>query len=200
MPYNAALRIMTLQCGSAENSFPSARKRWFTLGIGATSGNCQNKEQRWFTKRLHHHPTRSGNDGTSLNTILPTDIFAFIPMCVYHVPIFFMYIFILQMCLYVHIQYECICFKRILLNASLCTQHTAQRGQTSQNVRVWQRERLIAGPCKVACVPQTPNSSEGFSRTLLKARWGRGVVSSCKLLGVGILCDCSCPHASGHFL
>ena len=35
------------------------------------------------------------------------------------------------------------------------------------------------------------------SKALLKARWGRDVVSCCKLLGVGILCSCSCPHGSG---
>ena len=129
IPYNAALRIMTLQCGSAENSFPSARKRWFILGIGAISGNCQNKEQRWFTKGLHHHPTLSGNDGTSLNTILPTDIFSFIPMCVYHVPICFLCIYLYYRCVY-RCTYSMNVFKGILLNASLCTQHTAQRGQT----------------------------------------------------------------------
>lgn len=129
MPYNAALRIMTLQCGSAENSFPSARKRWFILGIGAISGNCQNKEQRWFTKGLHHHPTLSGNDGTSLNTILPTDIFSFIPMCVYHVPLCFLCIYLYYRCVY-RCTYSMNVFKGILLNASLCTQHTAQRGQT----------------------------------------------------------------------
>jgi len=45
---------------------------------------------------------------------------------------------------------------------------------------------------------KTPNSSKGFSKVLLKARWGRVVVSCCKLLGVGILRSCSCPHRSDH--
>ena len=30
------------------------------------------------------------------------------------------------------------------------------------------------------------------------AKIGGGVVSCCRLLGVGILCSCSCPHKSGH--
>ena len=51
---------------------------------------------------------------------------------------------------------------------------------------------------QVACAQKTPNSLKGFSRAFLKARWGRGVVSCCKLLGVGILCSCSCPCRSGH--
>ena len=42
------------------------------------------------------------------------------------------------------------------------------------------------------------NSLKGFSKALLKARWGRHVVGCCRLLGVGILCSCSCPHRSGH--
>ena len=43
-------------------------------------------------------------------------------------------------------------------------------------------------------VAQAPNSSKGFG----KAKWGKGVVSCCELLGVGILCSCSCPRRSGH--
>ena len=42
------------------------------------------------------------------------------------------------------------------------------------------------------------NSLKGFSKALLKARWRRRVVGCCRLLGVGILCSCSCPHRSGH--
>ena len=51
---------------------------------------------------------------------------------------------------------------------------------------------------RVSHVPKTLRSSKGFSETFLKARWGRGLVSFCKLLGVGILCFCSCPCMSGH--
>ena len=47
---------------------------------------------------------------------------------------------------------------------------------------------------------RTPNSLKGFSKTLLKARLGRGVVSCGKLLGVGILCSCSCPCRSGQYV
>ena len=42
------------------------------------------------------------------------------------------------------------------------------------------------------------NSLKGFSKALLKARWRRHVVGCCRLLGIGILCSCSCPHKSGH--
>ena len=50
----------------------------------------------------------------------------------------------------------------------------------------------------VAHTPKTPNSSKGFSKALLKARWGKGVVHCCKLPGAGILCSCRCPSRSGH--
>ena len=45
---------------------------------------------------------------------------------------------------------------------------------------------------------KTPNTSKDFSKALLKARWVRGVVSCCKLLGVGILCSCNCPCRLDH--
>ena len=48
-----------------------------------------------------------------------------------------------------------------------------------------------------SCPPKTPNHPKGFSKALLKARWRRGMVSCCKLLGVGI-CSRRCPHRSGH--
>ena len=159
MPYNAALRIMTLQCGSAENSFPSARKRWFTLGIGATSGNCQNKEQRWFTKRLHHHPTRSGNDGTSLNTIVPTDIFAFIPMCVYHVPICFLCIYLYYRCVYMYTYSMNVFVLSAYCWMQVCvpnTQHSeAKQAKTSECGR---EKGLLQGHARwpVSPKPQTP--------------------------------------------
>lgn len=44
-----------------------------------------------------------------------------------------------------------------------------------------------------------PRLPEGFQQSIfLKARWGRGGIGCCKLLGIGILCFCSCPHRSGH--
>ena len=77
-----------------------------------------------------------------------------------------------------------------------------QWGQINWVIEVWSRERFIAGPCKkdwsTLCHAKTPNSSKGFSKALLKARWGRVMVSCCKLLHVGILCSCSCPRRSDH--
>ena len=77
-----------------------------------------------------------------------------------------------------------------------------QWGQINWVIEVWSRERFIAGPCKenwsTLRPTKTPNSSKGFSKALLKARWGRVVVSCCKLLSVGILCSCSCPRRSDH--
>ena len=63
----------------------------------------------------------------------------------------------------------------------------AEKGLLQGHVRRW-----------AARAQKTQNFSKGFCKGSLKARWGRGVVSCCKLLGVGILCSCSCPHRSGH--
>ena len=41
------------------------------------------------------------------------------------------------------------------------------------------------------------NSPKGFGKIFLKASWGRGVAGCCRLLGVGILCSCSCPRRPG---
>lgn len=38
---------------------------------------------------------------------------------------------------------------------------------------------------------KTWTSPEGFNKAFLKARWERS------MLGVGILCSCSCPQMSG---
>lgn len=47
-----------------------------------------------------------------------------------------------------------------------------------------------------ACASQSPDSLSGFSEALLKARLVRGMISCCKVLGVGILRSCICPHRS----
>ena len=44
--------------------------------------------------------------------------------------------------------------------------------------------------------PPHPQKKTGFSKAFLKARWGKSVVGCCKLLGLGILCSCICPHGS----
>ena len=72
--------------------------------------------------------------------------------------------------------------------------------QHYQNIGIWSRERLIAGPCKETrgLSPKKPlNSPKGFSKAFLKARWGGGVVGRCWLLGAGILCSHSCARRSG---
>ena len=74
-----------------------------------------------------------------------------------------------------------------------------QWGQTNRNVGVWSREgfcRAMQGERVHA--PQTLDSLKSFSKAFLKARWGRGVVGCCKLLGVGILCPCRCLGRSSH--
>ena len=74
----------------------------------------------------------------------------------------------------------------------------------------WNKERFIAGLSNTknrvgawgwtgsSCSENLPDSRKGFSKAFLKARWGRGGIGCCKLLGIGILCFCSCPHRSGH--
>ena len=51
----------------------------------------------------------------------------------------------------------------------------AQWGQTNWNVRVWSRERFIAGPYEETggFCPKSPELPEVFGQTFLKARWGR---------------------------
>ena len=72
--------------------------------------------------------------------------------------------------------------------------------EAKQYWNVWSRERFIAGPCKEmgGSCPKNPNSPKGFNKASLKVRWERGLVSCCRLLGVGILCSGSCPRRSGH--
>ena len=78
----------------------------------------------------------------------------------------------------------------------LCLTHSeAKRYQN--DIWVWSRGRFTAGPCEEHgwLMPQrTLQSPKRFQGTIvqLKARWGRGLVGCHTLLGVGILCSCSC--------
>ena len=81
---------------------------------------------------------------------------------------------------------------------------TTQWGQTKRNVGVWNIEfycRATQGEC-LAHAQKTLNSSKGFRKLLLKARWGRGEVRCCKLLGIGVHCSCSCAriNSSDHYV
>ena len=81
----------------------------------------------------------------------------------------------------------------------VCLMHSEARQYL--NVVVWRAEKGLLQNCTEdgwLVPPKIPNSPEGFSKALPKARWGKDVVSCCRLLGVGILCSCSCPHRSGH--
>ena len=71
--------------------------------------------------------------------------------------------------------------------------------QTNWNRGVCSIERFTEGPSKETrdLCPKNQNSREGFSKALLKARWGRGEIHCCKPLGIRILCPCSCPQRSG---
>ena len=66
-------------------------------------------------------------------------------------------------------------------------QFGAEKGLLQDHARGW-----------VSHVPKTLKSSKGFRKACLKARWEKDVFSCCKLLGVGILCSCSCRCMSGH--
>ena len=85
----------------------------------------------------------------------------------------------------------------VIEGKSVCLTHS--EAKQYQNIGVWSREGFIAGPCREmgGSCPKVLHSLKGFSKALLKARWGRDVFSCCKLLGVGILCSYSCPHGSG---
>jgi len=60
----------------------------------------------------------------------------------------------------------------------------AEKGLLQGHARSW-----------VAHAPKNPKLLK-LSKAILKARRGRGMVDSCKCLGVGILCSCSFPHIS----
>ena len=66
--------------------------------------------------------------------------------------------------------------------------------------RVWSGGDLLQGYVRgwVSPAQQTLNSLKSFSKACLKARWGRGEVGCCILLGTGILCSCNYQHRSGH--
>ena len=76
-----------------------------------------------------------------------------------------------------------------------------QWGQTILKHQSWEQRKVC---CRAMqgdgwIMPQNPpDSSKGFSKALLKAEWGRAVVTCCKLRGVGILYSCSCPRRSVH--
>ena len=70
----------------------------------------------------------------------------------------------------------------------LCPMHSEARQTETLEFRAMHGDGWL--------MPPKPNSLKGFSKALLKARWGRALVTCCKLLGVRILC--SCPHRSGH--
>ena len=85
----------------------------------------------------------------------------------------------------------------------LCQMHNEAKTnkQTNKNLKhqnLEQRSLLYALQGEgVFHAPKTLSSPKGFTKAFLKARWERGVVSCCKLLGLGILCCCSCPQRSG---
>ena len=89
----------------------------------------------------------------------------------------------------------------LLPNTSLCAQHTVrpnkQKCWSSEQRRVYCR--AMQGE-RVARAPKIPNSPKGFSKVFLNSRWRMGIVGCCELLGVNILCPCSCPCRSGHIV
>ena len=90
--------------------------------------------------------------------------------------------------------------QQVLPEESSCVSHKV-RPKKYQNIRVWSRKRFIAGPSKEMgdlSPRKTLNSLNDFSKTFLKARWARGMVSCYQLLGMEVLCSSSCPHRSGH--
>lgn len=89
----------------------------------------------------------------------------------------------------------------LLLNASLCAWCTMLNCTKASEFGA--EKRYIARPCKemgglclkkLEICHKSQNCSKAFSKALLQARWGRGVVSCCKLFWCWILCSCSCPH------
>ena len=68
-----------------------------------------------------------------------------------------------------------------------------------QNVRVWSKERVTAGPCKDKgwLLAPNPKLSKASQESILKGKLRERVVGCCKL-PVGTLCYWSCLHRSGH--
>ena len=85
-----------------------------------------------------------------------------------------------------------LCRPRLSPNTFVCL--TCSEVKQIQMSRVWSRGSLQGHARRqVAHASKTLNSSKGFCKTLLKAKWERDVVSCCKLLGIGILCSYNCP-------
>ena len=60
----------------------------------------------------------------------------------------------------------------------------AQRGQTNWHIRVWSRERFIAGPCKENgwLVPQKSRTPEGIQQSVFKGQVWEGDCRVCDQL------------------
>ena len=74
-----------------------------------------------------------------------------------------------------------------------------QWGQQTETSEFGAEKGLLQGhPSRqVAHAPQNiPNSLNQNCKAFVKAKWGRGVVGCCKLLGAETLCSCSCSQKS----
>ena len=75
---------------------------------------------------------------------------------------------------------------KLWANASSCAQHTMRPNNTKTS-ELGAEKGLLQGHARrqVACTQKTLSSPKFCSKAFLKARWGRGTVCCCKLLGVG---------------
>ena len=96
------------------------------------------------------------------------------------------------------------CLVHVIVFYSIVTKWTCvcltHREKQTKILESGAEKRLLQGRRRswAACVSQSPDSLSGFSKALLKARLVRGMISCCKVLGVGILCSCICPHRSDY--
>ena len=90
------------------------------------------------------------------------------------------------------------CHGRIYYQKQVCVPD-AHEAKQYQNAGVWNRERVIAGPCKDKgwLLAPNPKLSKASQESILKGKVRERVVGCCKL-PVGILCYWSCLHRSGH--
>lgn len=94
------------------------------------------------------------------------------------------------------------CLVRVIIFYSIVTKWTfvclTHREKQTKILESGAEKRLLQGrgTSWAACAPQSPDSLSGFS----EARLVRGLISCCKVLGVGILCSCICPHRSRCFV
>ena len=90
-------------------------------------------------------------------------------------------------------------FKNVAKRKFVCPMHSEDK--QTKNWSLEQRKVYCRAMQGDQCLmPHKPRLPKGFQQSTFKGKSEREVVSCCKLLGVGILCSCSCAGQVRMFL